>query len=65
MLLQYIIVSIIIVLALSYALYMIRKALSVRSGDPCYGCALKKVCTKGKRLRIIEKEKVKIKSQRP
>lgn len=44
MIVQYIIVGIVVLGALSYAYYRIRKALSVKSGDPCYGCALKKVC---------------------
>lgn len=56
MIVQNIIVGIIVALAFSYALYKIRKALSIKSGDPCYGCALKKVCKKEKRLRSIEKE---------
>lgn len=56
MIIQNIIVGIIVALALSYALYKIRKALSIKSGDPCYGCALKKVCKKEKRLRSIKKE---------
>lgn len=56
MIVQNIIVGIIVALALSYALYKIRKALSVKSGDPCYGCALKKVCKKEKRPRSIKKE---------
>lgn len=56
MIVQNIIVGIIVALALSYALYKIRKALSIKSGDPCYGCALKKVCKKEKRLRAIKKE---------
>lgn len=58
MIVQYIIVGIIIVCALSYAYYRIRKALSVKSGDPCYGCALKQVCKKEKRLRSIKKEQI-------
>ena len=56
MIVQNIIVGIIVALALSYALYKIRKALSIKSGDPCYGCALKKVCKKEKRLRSIKKD---------
>lgn len=56
MIVQNIIVGNIVALAFSYALYKIRKALSIKSGDPCYGCALKKVCKKEKRLRSIEKE---------
>lgn len=46
MIAQYIIVGIVVALAFFYALYMIRKALRQKSGDPCYGCALKKVCKK-------------------
>lgn len=56
MIAQYIIVGIVVALAFFYALYMIRKALRQKSGDPCYGCALKKVCKKEKRLRIIKKK---------
>ena len=56
MIVQYIIVGIIVALAFSYALYMIQKALRIKSGDPCYGCALKKVCKKEKRLRSIKRE---------
>ncbi len=43
---QYIIVAIALMACVAYALWRIRKALSVKSGDPCYGCALKKVCKK-------------------
>ena len=56
MIAQYIIVGIVVALAFFYALYMIRKALRQKSGDPCYGCALKQVCKKEKRLRIIKKK---------
>ena len=56
MIAQYIIVGIVVALAFFYALYMIRRALRQKSGDPCYGCALKKVCKKEKRLRIIKKK---------
>ena len=56
MIAQYIIVGIVVALAFFYALYMIRKALRQKSGNPCYGCALKKVCKKEKRLRIIKKK---------
>ena len=54
MIVQYIIVGTVVLGALSYAYYRIRKALSVKSGDPCYGCALKKVCKKEKRLRASD-----------
>lgn len=54
MIVQYIIVGIVVLGALSYAYCRIRKALSVKSGDPCYGCALKKVCKKEKRLRASD-----------
>lgn len=56
MVVQYIIVGVIVTIALVYAFLMVRKALSVKSGDPCYGCALKKVCKKEKRLRLIKQE---------
>lgn len=52
-LIQYIIVGIIVLGAISYALYRILKALRVKSGDPCYGCALKQVCKKEKRRKLI------------
>lgn len=56
MTIQYIIIALVVAMCVAYALWRIRKALSVKSGDPCYGCALKKVCRKkdtrqnGKRL---------------
>ncbi len=43
---QYIIIAFALMACVAYALWRIRKALSVKSGDPCYGCALKKVCKK-------------------
>jgi hypothetical protein len=57
MIAQYIIVGIVVALAFFYALYRIRKALGQKSGDPCYGCALKKVCKKEKRLSIIKEKR--------
>ena len=38
---QLIIVAIIVAACLVYAGIRIRKALRVKPGDPCYGCALK------------------------
>lgn len=46
MTIQYIIIALVVATCVAYALWRIRKALSVKSGDPCYGCALKKVCKK-------------------
>ena len=46
MTIQYIIIALVVATCVAYALWRIRKALSVKSGDPCYGCALKKVCRK-------------------
>lgn len=43
---QYIIIAIVLMACVAYALWRIRKALSVKTGDPCYGCALKQVCKK-------------------
>lgn len=44
--LQYIIIVIVLTACVAYALWRIRKTLSVKAGDPCYGCALKKACRK-------------------
>ena len=46
MMTQYIIITIVLIACVAYAIWRIRKALSVKTGDPCYGCALKKVCKK-------------------
>ncbi len=46
MITQYIIITIVLIACVTYALWRIRKALSVKTGDQCYGCALKKVCKK-------------------
>ena len=46
MTIQYIIIAIVLTACVAYALWRIRKSLSVKTGDPCYGCALKKVCRK-------------------
>ena len=43
---QYIIIALILAGCVAYAIWRIRKALSVKTGDPCHGCALKKVCRK-------------------
>lgn len=45
---QLIIVAIIVAACLVYAGIRIRKALRVKPGDPCYGCALKDACKKNK-----------------
>lgn len=55
MTIQYIIIALVVATCVAYALWRIRKALSVKSGDPCYGCALKKVCRK-KDTRKTEKD---------
>lgn len=46
MVLQYIIIGIVILLCLIYAGWRIHRAFKIKAGDPCYGCALKKVCRK-------------------
>ena len=46
MTIQYIITAIVLATCVAYAIWRIRKTLSVKTGDPCYGCALKKVCKK-------------------
>lgn len=43
---QYIIIAVVLTACIAYTLWRIRKALSVKTGDPCYGCALKKACRK-------------------
>ena len=43
---QYIIIAVVLTACIAYALWRIRKALGVKTGDPCYGCALKKACRK-------------------
>lgn len=43
---QIVIVIIILVACIVYAGIRIRKALRVKPGDPCYGCALKDACKK-------------------
>lgn len=49
MTIQYIILGIILAAAVAYAAYRIVKAMNVKSGDPCYGCALRDACQKNKR----------------
>lgn len=46
MALQYIVLGIVLTACVAYAIYRAVKALSVKSGDPCYGCALKDACQK-------------------
>ena len=46
MTIQYIIIAIVLMACVGYALWRIKKTLSVKTGDPCYGCALKKLCRK-------------------
>lgn len=46
MIIQYIIIVIVLLISIAYAVWRIHKALKVKSGDPCYGCALRKVCRK-------------------
>lgn len=48
MLIQYIILAVVLTVSVVYAVYRAIKALSVKSGDPCYGCALKDACQKSK-----------------
>lgn len=49
MIIQYIILAVVLAACLAYAIWRIKKAISVKSGDPCYGCALKDACLKNKR----------------
>lgn len=49
MTLQYIILGVVLAAAVAYSVYRIWKALHVKSGDPCYGCALKDACQKYKK----------------
>lgn len=46
---QLIIVAVVVAACLAYAIQRIRKALRVKAGEPCGGCALKEVCEKNKR----------------
>lgn len=46
MTIQYAIIFIVLALCIAYAVWRIHKALKIKSGDPCDGCALKKVCRK-------------------
>lgn len=48
MLIQYIILAVVLTVCVVYAVYRAIKALSVKSGNPCYGCALKDACQKSK-----------------
>lgn len=41
---QYIIICVVLAVSVGYAVWRIYKALHVKPGDPCYGCALKDVC---------------------
>ncbi len=53
---QYIIIAIVLIACVAYALWRIKNALSVKTGDPCYGCALKKVCKKKSTRQNVKKE---------
>lgn len=57
MTIQYIILGAILLACIIYAVWRIKKALSVKSGGPCYGCALKDVCQKNKRRDQCENKK--------
>lgn len=46
MTIQYIILGVVLAISVGYAIWRIIKALNVKSGDPCYGCALKDACRK-------------------
>ncbi len=52
---QYIIIAIVLIACVAYALWRIKNALSVKTGDPCYGCALKKVCKKKSTRQNVKK----------
>lgn len=49
MVIQYFILSAVLLGSVIYAGWRIKKALSVKSGNPCYGCALKDACLKYKK----------------
>lgn len=46
MTIQYIILGVVLTASIGYAVWRIKKALSIKSGDSCYGCALKDACRK-------------------
>ena len=48
MLIQYIILAVVLTACVVYAVYRAIKALRVKSGHPCYGCAMKDECQKSK-----------------
>lgn len=57
MTIQYVIIGVVVAAAIAYAAWRIKKAMSVKSGDPCYGCALKDACVKYKTHALCDKKK--------
>lgn len=46
MIVQYIIIGVILAICIIYAAWRIHKAMKIKAGDPCSGCALRKACRK-------------------
>lgn len=46
---QYIIIGVVVAASVAYAAWRIKKAMDMRSGDPCHGCALKDACLRNRR----------------